>query len=114
MTWGPREFHPYQQDEDILKSTQMRKGGTDTKWRVTQQGVYRIVVDVFQETFHAELLSGTRSVNDGSTAIESVDALDNTEPTAIYDLNGQIHRSLKKGLNLVRMPDGRVRKVVVR
>jgi hypothetical protein len=114
MTWGPREFHPYQQDEDILRSTQMRKGGADTKWRVTQQGVYRIVVDVFQETFHAELLSGTRSVNDGSTAIESVDALDNMAPSTIYDLNGQIHRSFKKGLNLVRMPDGRVRKVIVR
>ena len=56
MTWGPREMHPYTQDEDILSSTQMRQGGDDTKWHVYKKGTYRIVVDLFNETFHAELL----------------------------------------------------------
>ena len=114
MTWGPREFHPFQQDEDILTSTQMRKGGADTKWLVSKRGIYRIVIDIFQETFHAEYLSSTRSMNDGTTGIETVGDAVGTTPSTVYDLNGQKHRSLRKGLNLVKMSDGRVRKVVVR
>lgn len=114
MTWGPREFHPFQQDEDILLSTQMRKGGPDTKWRVTKHGVYRIVIDIFHETFHAEYLSKIRSIGDGTTDIEQIDEADDTAPSLIYDLHGQARRSLKKGFNLVRMPDGRVRKMIVK
>jgi hypothetical protein len=34
----------------------MRQGGDDTKWHVYKKGTYRIVVDLFNETFHAELL----------------------------------------------------------
>ena len=33
-------------------------------------------------------------------------------PAAIYDLRGQRLQHLQKGLNIVRMPDGRVRKVM--
>ena len=56
MTWGPRELHPYQQDEDLLQSTRMRTGGSDTKWHVSREGLYRIRVDLFHETFQADLL----------------------------------------------------------
>ena len=60
LTWGPRELHPYTQDEDILSATQFRVGGDDTKWHVYQEGTYRIRVDLFHETIQAELLSVSR------------------------------------------------------
>lgn len=56
MTWGPRELHPYTQDEDILTSTTFRTGGDDTKWHVYQEGRYRIRVDLLNETIEATLL----------------------------------------------------------
>ena len=113
MTWGPREFHPYQQDEDILNSTQMRRGGSDTKWRVSKQGVYRIEVDIFQETIHAEYLSLGRNVRDNATDIGAIEDASDSSISEIYDLNGKTHHTLRRGVNLVRMSDGRVRKVVV-
>ena len=56
MTWGPRELHPFTQDEDILNAGESRIGGDDTKWHVSQPGTYRITVDLFNETVKAELL----------------------------------------------------------
>ena len=56
MTWGPRELHPYTQDEDILTSTTFRTGGDDTKWHVYKEGRYRIRVDLLNETIQATLL----------------------------------------------------------
>lgn len=63
MTWGPRELHPYSQDEDILTSTQFRQGGDDTKWHVYQEGRYRITVDLFHETIRAEIIAGNCNEN---------------------------------------------------
>lgn len=63
MTWGPRELHPFTQDEDILTTTQFRQGGDDTKWHVYQEGFYRITVDLYHETIHAEMTAGTHSTN---------------------------------------------------
>ncbi len=112
MTWGPRELHPYVQDENLLESTQMRMGGDDTKWHVYTEGTYHIVVDLFNETFHAELLSdhllpqedgvGEMKVEPGNTAPE------------VYSIGGVRLPQMQKGLNILRTSDGRVRKVFVR
>ena len=112
MTWGPRELHPYVQDENLLESTQMRMGGDDTKWHVYTEGTYHIVVDLFNETFHAELLSdhllpqedgvGEMKVEPGNTAQE------------VYSIDGIRLPQMQKGLNILRSSDGRVRKVFVR
>ena len=56
MTWGPRELHPFTQDEDIRTATQFRQGGDDTKWHVYQEGYYRITIDLSHETIHAEVI----------------------------------------------------------
>ena len=53
MTWGPRELHPFTQDEDILDAGNARTGGDDTKWHVSQPGTYTITVDLFNETVKA-------------------------------------------------------------
>lgn len=111
MTWGPRELHPYVQDEDILQASQMRTGGDDTKWRVSQNGTYRITVNLFTETIHAELLNlpGTTS----PTAVRATeDRRQSGEVVSVYDLSGRPLDKPRKGINLMRMADGSVRKVI--
>ena len=110
MTWGPRELHPYVQDEDLLVSTQMRQGGDDTKWHVYVDGVYRIVVDLFNETFSAELISSANMpLTDG---LVDVEAPHDPNPYEIYNMSGMQVQRLQKGINIVRTADGRVRKIL--
>ena len=112
MTWGPRELHPYVQDENLLESTQMRMGGDDTKWHVYTEGTYHIVVDLFNETFHAELLSDhLLPQEDGVGEMKAEPG--NTAPE-VYSIDGVRLPQMQKGLNILRTSDGRVRKVFVR
>lgn len=113
MEWGPRELHPYQNGEDILTSTQLRTGGSDTKWQVKTPGTYRLRVNLFTETIQAELLSASTRPTEQPTAIQTT----NDTPAAavqIYDLQGTVHQHLTHGLNIVRQPDGTIRKVLVK
>lgn len=112
MTWGPRELHPYVQDENLLESTQMRQGGDDTKWHVYVEGNYHIVVDLFNETFHAELLSGTHLPKEDG--VGKVTTSNDEGGQTVYNVNGVQLPGLKKGLNIVRTQDGKVRKVFCR
>ena len=111
-TWGPRELHPYVQDENLLESTQMRTGGDDTKWHVYTEGTYHIVVDLFNETFHAELLSDHLLPQEDGVG-EMKAAPGNTAPE-VYSIDGIRLPQMQKGLNILRTSDGRVRKVFVR
>jgi len=124
MTWGPRELHPYVQDESLLECTQMRTGGDDTKWKVSQQGTYRITVDLFNETFHAELVSPqnapqtseptkVKSNETTSIAPSSMKAQEGTT-ASIYNLQGVRQPALCQGMNIVKQADGSVCKVYVR
>lgn len=116
MTWGPRELHPFTQDEDILGARQMRQGGDDTKWRVSKAGTYRITVDLFHETIEAELLTDAQqSETDGIHFPEAQPSLsERALSPAYYNANGMRLQHPRRGLNLVRMDDGTVRKVMVR
>ena len=49
-------MHPYQADTDILKDSRLRTGGSDTKWTLSQDGIYRITIDLFHETVKAQLV----------------------------------------------------------
>lgn len=109
MTWGPRELHPYVQDEDLLSSTQMRQGGDDTKWHVYIPGTYHIVVDLFNETFHAELIAGANTYE--TDGVDGIEGTSDGIPTAVYNMGGVRMPSLQKGLNIVRTADGKVRKI---
>ena len=100
MTWGPRELHPFTQDEDILSSTQFRVGGDDTKWHVYQEGTYRIRVDLFHETIQAELISVSR---EGEA--QGIDSL-TPDPSpkgegSVYTLSGTRVLHPAKGLYIV-------------
>ena len=116
MTWGPRELHPFVQDEDILAARRMRQGGDDTKWHVSRAGTYRITVNLFDETIEAELLTDARqSETDGIRSPEALLAPDEgVLSPAYYNANGVRLQHPHRGLNLVRMGDGTVRKVVVK
>ena len=110
MTLGPRELHPYVQDENLLTSTQMRQGGDDTKWHVYVEGTYHIVVDLFNETFSAELISEARmSQADG---VGDMVGPRDEHTVAVYNMNGMQVQRLQKGINIVRTADGKVRKVL--
>lgn len=119
MTWGPRELHPYQQDEDLLTSTQMRQGGDDTKWRVSRAGTYRITVDLLHESFQAELLDGNGEAllypqESGISAPSADDEASGIDaPSTVYSIDGRPQPALRRGLNLQRQPDGKVRKVLL-
>ena len=111
MTWGPRELHPYVHDEDILEAQYMRQGGDDTKWRVSKAGTYRIVVDLFYETIHAELVRKANTLS--PTNIETVTP-EKEQQVEYYDMNGMKMQQLRRGINIVRSSDGTIHKVMVK
>ena len=51
---------------------------------------------------------------DTATGIKNVGAATSTEATAIYDINGVRKSQLTKGINIVKMADGKVKKVLVK
>ena len=110
MTWGPRELHPYVQDENLLTSTQMRQGGDDTKWHVYVEGVYHIVVDLFNETFSAELVTDSKMPQ--ADGVDEKVAPRDEQTVAVYNMNGMQVQRLQKGINIVRTADGKVRKIL--
>ena len=116
MTWGPRELHPFTQDEDLLGARQMRQGGDDTKWHVSKAGTYRITVNLFYETIEAELLTDAQqSETDGIHSSDAQPSLsERVFSPAYYNANGMRLQHPRRGLNLVRMDDGTIRKVLVR
>lgn len=109
MTWGPRELHPFVQDEDILEASQVCTGGPDNKWHVSVDGVYKITVDLFYETISAELLYSSSNLD--ATGIQSNKMESDDVYMEIYDMNGIRLQHLRKGLNIVKMGDGTVRKI---
>lgn len=81
-TWNPKSLHPYTQDEPCLTSTQMRHEGDDTKWEIDRDGVYRLTVNVFRDTFKAEYLGArAEQAPTGVDALPEGVSLDVTEHT---------------------------------
>jgi hypothetical protein len=78
---------------------------------------------VFSSTYHGVVPQGSsslaskvqiKSVNDNVTAIEAVEVDNNAEVKAIYDAAGRESSTAKRGLNIIRMSDGTIRKVMVK
>lgn len=83
-TWGPKSLHPYTQDEGLLTSTQMRHEGDDTKWEIAQDGIYRLTVNVFKDTFKAEYL--------GNQAKDETADIDNAHAAPTVEVIGHTIR----------------------
>jgi hypothetical protein len=112
MTWGPRELHPYQHGEDILNAQQICFGGNDNKWKVSKDGRYRITVNLYKETIHAELIPASSQKIDETLGIDIT--TDDHTPSSVYNLSGMKQISPSPGLNIIRRSDGRIIKVVKR
>lgn len=55
--WSPKVLHPFTQDASILTAKQVwYNGSADNKWRIINDGYYRIRIDVFRETIEGEYL----------------------------------------------------------
>lgn len=55
--WSPKVLHPFTQDASILTAKQIwYNGSEDYKWRIVNDGYYRIVINVFEETITGEYL----------------------------------------------------------
>ena len=107
----------------------MRQGGDDTKWRVSHAGTYRITVDLLHESFQAELLDGNgeallypqesgittgiASIHHQPSSIHHQPSSIHHQPSTVYSIDGRPQPGLRRGLNLQRQPDGKVRKVLL-
>ena len=55
--WSPKVLHPFTQDASILAASQVWYNGSDDyKWRIINDGYYRIRINVFEETIEGEYL----------------------------------------------------------
>lgn len=56
--WNPKGIHPYNQDEPILSGAIFCSvdNTPDNKWKIGDNGYYRLRVDIFRQTFNAEYL----------------------------------------------------------
>ncbi len=116
--WEPKVLHPFTSDEDILQSTQLLTGGSiDHKWSITKEGYYHIRVDVFRETVRAEYLGDNPT--EAPTGIEEFDNLtiEQSDNCQIFDLGGRMVNgqwSMAGGIYIVRTPDGRTIKTIIK
>ena len=69
----------------------------------------KITVDLFYETISAELLYSSSNLD--ATGIQSNKMESDDVYMEIYDMNGIRLQHLRKGLNIVKMGDGTVRKI---
>ena len=71
--WSPKVLHPFTQDASILTASQIwYNGSQDYKWRIINDGYYRIRINVFEETIEGEYL-GTE-LPDGIKAMPEAQA----------------------------------------
>lgn len=88
-------------------------------------GFYRYVGDAANATQYRAFLNGNKLSDRGraacympgtnhSTAVEPVVATPATMPAGIYDMQGRRLEQLQKGINILRMEDGSVKKVLVK
>ena len=109
--WEPKSLHPFQQDADILTTSQLRTNGSDDfKWSVTKDGYYRVRVDIFRETCEAEYL-GTSLPTAGDGGADELQQAECVPPSVygVFDLQGRwvaprLDGSLRRGWYVV---DGR-------
>ncbi len=59
-------------------------------------------------------VNATLAWEDDPTSIKGVNTAESSQPSAIYNINGQRTNSLTHGMNILRMKDGKTRKVMVR
>lgn len=87
-------------------------------------GFYRLASDSYIPCFRAYILRDKSAGADskqyaafdfnGETAINGVYNTSETSVEAVFGINGERRAKLERGINMVKMTDGSVRKVVVK
>lgn len=109
----------YLTNEDVLKNEDLVKEINTT---LTQTSTRGNNYNTYQANGTNDKTNLTTTINDVekyleeiSTSIKNIESVDgNAEVTAIYDLNGVRKNQLTKGINIVKMTDGKVKKVLVK
>lgn len=74
-SWTDETYHPYIQDALADGTGPIRTtDGGDTKWKITKEGNYRIIVDTRKETITAEYLSSDKLISDKGSDTAGVGA----------------------------------------
>lgn len=109
----------YLTNEDVLKNEDLVKEINTT---LTQTSTRGNNYNTYEANGTNDKSNLTTTINDVekyleeiSTSIKNIESVDgNAEVTAIYDLNGVRKNQLTKGINIVKMTDGKVKKVLVK
>lgn len=98
--------------EDVLKETSANSNSYNT-YNDTKDKDGNVVAKGDQSKLKDEI-DAIKKFIDTATGIKNIDAATSTEATAIYNLNGVRKSQLTKGINIVKMADGKVKKVLVK
>lgn len=117
-TLVPADGNPYNGVNDSIYLESLRTdlypaGGTEMSNYSTFSGgkINTRIWDIKEN----EDLTVTVKINDGTPIADAiVSANAESEPTAIYSIGGTRQQSLQRGMNIVRMSDGSVKKILVK
>ena len=97
--------------ENVLKETSANSNSYNT-YNDTNDNQGNVVKG--DKTKLTDEITAIKKFIDTATGIKNIDAATSTETTAIYDINGVRKSQLTKGINIVKMADGKVKKVLVK
>ncbi len=117
--WGTSNGDDYEKHHDDMVAfaryfvEQAKAKGFGTfYWMGLSDGEHRAVPEFNQPELVEAIVKGYYG-EEGYTSLQAVGAAETAvEPEGYYDLTGRRHQLPVKGINIVRMPDGSVRKMV--
>lgn len=109
----------YLTNEDVLKNEDLVKEInttlTQTSTRGNNYNTYKANGTNDETNLKTTINDVEKYLEEISTSIKNIESVDgNAEVTAIYDLNGVRKNQLTKGINIVKMANGKVKKVLVK
>ena len=90
------------------------QNGTQAFYKVNQEGAYSSAYRAYVTVPSAEVKAFGFTLDDMETAIEAARAEGENTVTLRYNVAGQQMQNAQKGLNIIKMEDGSIRKVLVK
>lgn len=98
--WNSETFHPYTPDQPLITgdgniSHARISGGDDLKWTITRNGIYRLTLNLLDETLKGELLEETSSAIPSTTETagigEQLPDAEKHQDIAVYTSGNTLH-----------------------
>lgn len=122
--WGTATTDSYTEDylTGVYTRTEVPEGsyvlqtqsGTQAFYKVSQAGAYSSAYRVYVTVPAAGVKAFSFTLDDMQTAIEAARAEGESTVTLRYNAAGQQMQNAQKGLNIIKMEDGSIRKVLVK